>query len=177
MGGIGGPAANTRQAYTPGPVGIMSRSGGMTTEIASTLTAAGLGQEERIRVSLRTDDPPRRLRLDAGGFHQALVNLLRNAAEAIPDDRPGHVRVELRSDEERVTLTVSDDGQGMSPETIEKIQGGMYSTKGSKGTGLGLLVIQKIVNEHRGELSIESEEGRGSTFRIVIPVVEEPAAA
>lgn len=145
--------------------------------IQDCLTAAGLGQEERIRVSVRTDNPPRRLRLDAGGFHQALVNLLRNAAEAIPDDRPGHVRVELRSDEERATLTVSDDGQGMSPETIEKIQGGMYSTKGSKGTGLGLLVIQKIVSEHRGELSIESEEGRGSTFRIEIPVVEEPAAA
>ncbi len=44
MGGVGGPAANTRQAYTKGPIGIMSRSGGMTTEIASTLTAAGLGQ-------------------------------------------------------------------------------------------------------------------------------------
>ena len=145
--------------------------------IQDCLTAAGLGQEERIRVSVRTDNPPRRLRLDAGGFHQALVNLLRNAAEAIPDDRPGHVRVELRSDEERATLTVSDDGQGMSPETIDKIRGGMYSTKGSKGTGLGLLVIQKIVSEHRGELSIESEEGRGSTFRIEIPVVEEPAAA
>ncbi|MFP8875751.1 MAG: succinate--CoA ligase subunit alpha, partial [Myxococcota bacterium] len=50
MGGIGGPAANTRQAYTPGPVGIMSRSGGMTTEIASTLTAAGLGQSTAISI-------------------------------------------------------------------------------------------------------------------------------
>ena len=44
MGGVGGPAANTRQAYTKGPIGVMSRSGGMTTEIANTLTAAGLGQ-------------------------------------------------------------------------------------------------------------------------------------
>ena len=50
MGGIGGPAANTRQAYTPGPVGIMSRSGGMTTEIASTLTAAGLGQSTAVSI-------------------------------------------------------------------------------------------------------------------------------
>ncbi|MGE4652265.1 MAG: CoA-binding protein [Myxococcota bacterium] len=50
MGGIGGPAANTRQAYTSGPVGIMSRSGGMTTEIASTLTAAGLGQSTAISI-------------------------------------------------------------------------------------------------------------------------------
>jgi len=50
MGGIGGPAANTRQAYSRGPVGIMSRSGGMTTEIASTLTAAGLGQSTAVSI-------------------------------------------------------------------------------------------------------------------------------
>jgi succinyl-CoA synthetase alpha subunit len=50
MGGIGGPAANTRQAYTKGPIGIMSRSGGMTTEIASTLTAAGLGQSTAVSI-------------------------------------------------------------------------------------------------------------------------------
>ena len=50
MGGIGGPAANTRKAYVPGPVGIMSRSGGMTTEIANTLTAAGLGQSTAVSI-------------------------------------------------------------------------------------------------------------------------------
>jgi succinyl-CoA synthetase alpha subunit len=50
MGGIGGPAANTRQAYMPGPIGVMSRSGGMTTEIASTLTAAGLGQSTCVSI-------------------------------------------------------------------------------------------------------------------------------
>ncbi len=50
MGGIGGPAANTRMAYTKGPVGIMSRSGGMTTEIANTLTAAGLGQSTAVSI-------------------------------------------------------------------------------------------------------------------------------
>lgn len=50
MGGVGGPAANTRQAYTKGPIGIMSRSGGMTTEIASTLTAAGLGQSTCVSI-------------------------------------------------------------------------------------------------------------------------------
>ncbi|MDX1650127.1 MAG: CoA-binding protein, partial [Myxococcota bacterium] len=50
MGGVGGPAANTRQAYWKGPVGVMSRSGGMTTEIASTLTAAGLGQSTCVSI-------------------------------------------------------------------------------------------------------------------------------
>jgi succinyl-CoA synthetase alpha subunit len=50
MGGVGGPVANTRQAYSPGPIGVMSRSGGMTTEIASTLTAAGLGQSTCVSI-------------------------------------------------------------------------------------------------------------------------------
>jgi succinyl-CoA synthetase alpha subunit len=50
MGGVGGPAANSRQAYTKGPIGVMSRSGGMTTEIASTLTAAGLGQSTCVSI-------------------------------------------------------------------------------------------------------------------------------
>jgi succinyl-CoA synthetase alpha subunit len=50
MGGVGGPAANTRQAYSKGPIGVMSRSGGMTTEIASTLTAAGLGQSTCVSI-------------------------------------------------------------------------------------------------------------------------------
>ena len=54
MGGVGGPAANTKQAYSKGPIGVMSRSGGMTTEIASTLTAAGLGQSTAaMRLSVR----------------------------------------------------------------------------------------------------------------------------
>jgi succinyl-CoA synthetase alpha subunit len=50
MGGVGGPAANTRQAYSKGPIGVMSRSGGMTTEIASTLTTAGLGQSTAVSI-------------------------------------------------------------------------------------------------------------------------------
>ena len=57
----------------------------------------------------------------------------------------------------------------MSDEIIEKVRSGMFSTKGSKGTGLGLLVIQKVINEHKGSLEIESTEGVGTTFRAVIP--------
>ncbi len=108
--------------------------------------------------------------LDVHAFRQCLGNLVRNALEAIPPGRAGTVRVGYAIEGDRAIFTVSDDGVGMSPETIEKVRGGMYSTKGSKGTGLGLLVIQKIVTEHRGALTIRSEEGRGSTFRIEIPV-------
>jgi PAS domain S-box-containing protein len=107
--------------------------------------------------------------LDVHAFRQCLGNLIRNALEAIPPDRVGTVRVGYEAEGDRAVFTVTDDGVGMSRETIAKVRGGMYSTKGSKGTGLGLLVIQKIVTEHRGTLTIRSEEGQGSTFRIEIP--------
>jgi two-component system sporulation sensor kinase B len=107
--------------------------------------------------------------LDVHAFRQCLGNLIRNALEAIPPDRTGTVRVGYETEGDRSVFTVTDDGVGMSRETIEKVRGGMYSTKGSKGTGLGLLVIQKIVTEHRGTVTIRSEEGQGSTFRIEIP--------
>ncbi len=59
---------------------------------------------------------------------------------------------------------VSDNGAGMSEDTKRKIFSSFYSTKGSRGTGLGLLVTSKIVVEHGGEISFESEEGVGTTF-------------
>ncbi|MDQ7781575.1 MAG: ATP-binding protein, partial [Desulfomonilaceae bacterium] len=68
-----------------------------------------------------------------------------------------------------VFLEVSDDGVGMNEETKSKIFASFFSTKGSRGTGLGLLVTSKIVLEHGGEISFDSEPGVGSTFTIRMP--------
>jgi PAS domain S-box-containing protein len=138
--------------------------------IEDVLVNMGLKEHERVRVRVQVDEPPRRVELDPHAFHQCLTNLVRNAAEAIPGDRKGTVTIRVAIDDDRAVFSVIDDGAGMNPTTVEKIKGGMYSTKGSKGTGLGLLVIQKIVSEHKGTLAIESVEGKGSTFRIEIPV-------
>jgi PAS domain S-box-containing protein len=133
---------------------------------------ADIGAREPEHVELLAEVAARagKVMVDLHAFRQCLGNLVRNALEAVPPDRAGTVRVGYAVEDERAVFTVSDDGVGMSPETIEKVRGGMYSTKGSKGTGLGLLVAQKIVTEHRGVLTIESEEGKGSIFRIEIPV-------
>ncbi len=64
---------------------------------------------------------------------------------------------------------VSDNGGGMSEETKRKIFASFYSTKGSRGTGLGLMVTSKIVMEHGGAISFDSQEGMGSTFTIMLP--------
>jgi PAS domain S-box-containing protein len=137
--------------------------------IEDVLVNVGIKDQDRVAVSLQIDEPPPRVVLDPHAFHQCLANLVRNAVEAIPRERKGIVTIGVEVDGDRARFSVSDDGVGMSPKTIEKIKGGMYSTKGSKGTGLGLLVIQKIVSEHKGTLAIDSAEGEGSTFRIEIP--------
>jgi two-component system NtrC family sensor kinase len=141
------------------------------------LVNMGILENGPVKVRVAVQPSSRRLVVDPHAFHQCLTNLIRNAIEAIPKDREGDVVVGARVEDDMAIFEVSDDGVGMSPETIEKIKGGMYSTKGSKGTGLGLLVIQKIVEEHKGSLEIESEEGRGSTFRIELPVSGKPASA
>ncbi len=107
--------------------------------------------------------------LDQHAFQQCLANMVRNAVEAIPADHEGLVTVHYHADGDKAVFSISDNGAGMSGEIIEKVRSGMFSTKGSKGTGLGLLVIQKVIAEHKGSLEIESKEGEGTVFRAVIP--------
>jgi PAS domain S-box-containing protein len=147
------------------------------TLIEDVLVNMGVNDHDRVKVHVDVQQSSRTIVLDPHAFHQCLTNLVRNAVEAIPEDREGTVTIESKVVGDRALFTVSDDGTGMNPETIEKIKGGMYSTKGSKGTGLGLLVIQKVIEEHRGTLKIESEEGEGSTFLIDVPAGGKPAAA
>jgi PAS domain S-box-containing protein len=145
-------------------------------ELISELLAS-LGVSNQNRVTVEADIAPgsEKVKLDRHTFSQCLGNLVRNAMEAIPPNRNGTVQIAVRTAGDRAWFTVTDDGTGMNPETIKKIKGGMYSTKGAKGTGLGLLVIQKIVKEHDGILAIDSEEGKGSTFSIEMPL--EPGSA
>jgi PAS domain S-box-containing protein len=137
--------------------------------LADVVAAIGLNGEGRVRVVLDVPDGTPAVVVDGHAFHQCLANLVRNAAEAIPEDRAGTITLAARVEGPAAVFSVADDGEGMTPETIEKVRRGMYSTKGSKGTGLGLQVVQKIVGEHRGELAIDSAPGKGATFRIAVP--------
>lgn len=114
---------------------------------------------------------------DYHSFHQCLANLVKNAVEAIEIlglEEKGIVRLSAKIQGDHTLITVSDNGPGMNPETVEKVGTGMYSTKGSKGTGLGLMVVRKIVEEHKGALSIESKMGKGTSFKILLPRSSEP---
>jgi len=111
--------------------------------------------------------------LDPAGIHSALSNLVSNAIEACRrgearDDRT--VKIGGCAEAGTLFLQVSDDGIGMSEEVKEKLFNRFYSTKGSKGTGLGLVITRKVVEEHGGTIHVESKPGKGTTFTIEIPV-------
>lgn len=111
--------------------------------------------------------------LDQRGIHTCLSNLVSNALDACEMDLnkdQNRIVVRTRADDHTgVIFEISDDGVGMDEETKTKIFGSFFSTKGSRGTGLGLLVSSKIVLEHGGEISFDSELGKGSTFSIRLP--------
>lgn len=112
--------------------------------------------------------------LNPKGIHRCLLNLVSNAADAcIYDKNPDksyRIRVSTRADKnDAVIFQISDNGCGMDEATKTQLFTNFFSTKGSRGTGLGLLVTQKIVKEHKGTLSVESEPDQGTTFTIQIP--------
>jgi PAS domain S-box-containing protein len=116
---------------------------------------------------------------DATMLSAALVNLLENAVDACVDDaaKPRHsVTFGVRADEQGLTFTVADDGTGIDRETRERMFTLFFSSKGCKGTGLGLFVSDKTIRQHGGSISVDSEPGRGSTFTIRLPRVLPDAA-
>ena len=126
---------------------------------------------------------------DAGQMDQLLMNLCVNAKDAMPDG--GRLRIETRNitvDEDYcrlhvgakpgryVLLEVSDTGTGMSKETMDRMFDPFFTTKGwdfKKGTGLGLSVAKGIVEQHGGWITCESEPGKGTTFTVYFPAIEE----
>lgn len=112
-------------------------------------------------------------RADEGQLRQALLNLLRNAREALAD-RGGKVRVETATRGEKVEIAVADDGPGVAAEDLARIFDPFFSTK-QRGTGLGLAVTQQIIQEHGGNLACSSEPGRGTRFVVTLPAAAEPA--
>ena len=101
-------------------------------------------------------------------LHQVVLNLAKNALEATAP-RGGTVRVSVRPHADKVEIVVEDQGVGMSEETRRRLFQPFFTTKGANGTGLGLSIVNSIVKDHAGEILVESEEGKGSTFRVVLP--------
>jgi hypothetical protein len=111
---------------------------------------------------------------DSDQIHQVLLNLLLNAVQAI--EGPGAVRVEIASRNGSATVSVSDTGRGIAPENLPNIFRPFFTTKGN-GTGLGLSLARRIVEEHRGRIEVSSELGKGTMFRVFLPLRTSAAQA
>ncbi len=105
---------------------------------------------------------------DENQLRQAFLNLMRNATDAMADGK-GTLRVETRVVDGSLEVTVADTGAGIEPAAIERIFEPFFSTKRG-GTGLGLALTHQIVQEHGGEISVESDLGVGTTFTVRLPV-------
>lgn len=106
-------------------------------------------------------------RLDYEKCQQVLINLLINAIDSTEPGR-GTVSVETKSVNGSLQITIQDDGSGIPESEIEKIFEPFYSSK-KQGTGLGLPISKKIIESHSGEITVSSEEGKGSLFTVIIP--------
>jgi signal transduction histidine kinase len=106
------------------------------------------------------------IQADPEMLQRAVQNLILNAIDAMPDG--GKLTLRTASLPDGVQLDVSDTGKGLNREECERLFTPYYTTK-QHGTGLGLAIVQSVVSDHRGRISVESEPGRGTTFRIVLP--------
>ena len=149
-------------------------------------TGAMLGRliGEDIELVMRLKPDVGLMKVDPGQFEQVLVNLVSNARDAMPDG--GILTIEtanVRSEDaspgsgvpgaapgEYVELAVSDTGTGVNPDVEGRVFEPFYTTKKrGEGTGLGLFICHRIVTEHAGHIDVQSEPGRGTTFRVYLP--------
>lgn len=131
-------------------------------------------REHGVELKSELDGGIGRVALDIRSIHSTLMNLASNAIDAcIYDDAPGkshQVRLKtILENGDLVRFEVSDNGMGMDDEVKDKIFTSFFSTKGHKGTGLGLLVSRKLIEEHRGSIGVESEPRKGTTFIVKVP--------
>ncbi len=127
----------------------------------------------RLEVSLAANLPP--ILLDAEGIHRAVLNIVINALDAVEGSPDAAVRVQTGYDPigDNALVVITDNGPGIVPEQIPKIFNVFESTKGARGTGLGLAVSQKILREHGGEITVESKVGEGCQFVLAWPRMDE----
>lgn len=132
------------------------------------LFEAQLQSPDRDGITCSLDLDPRlpEIAADPDLLHRAVSNLVLNAMDAMPQG--GTLTLRTGRDHERVRLEVSDTGTGLTPEECARLFTPYYTSK-QHGTGLGLAIVQSVVSDHGGRISVQSEPGRGTTFRIELP--------
>lgn len=126
-------------------------------------------EEFHVALDFQAEEPMPEVEGDPRSLKGALLNLVKNAIEARKSEG-AYVRIKARSrDEAHYEIAVEDNGLGMTDEVKANLFQPFYSTKGEHGTGLGLMVVERTVKAHRGEIQFESEVGKGTRFTLTFP--------
>jgi signal transduction histidine kinase len=140
------------------------------------MMAMAAGPDARLELSLGQDVCP--VFIDATQLERALLNLVINARDAMPGGGVLTVALGRGGAEGPVSrhavLEVRDTGTGMTPEIRGRIFEPFFSTKGEKGTGLGLPIVWRTVTEAGGRIEVDSEPGKGTVFRLLLPGIADP---
>jgi PAS domain S-box-containing protein len=129
-------------------------------------------------LEIRVADDAGHLPGDPQAIRAMLINLLENSLDAcrMDKEKDSHtIRLGIRRELQWMVIEVEDNGMGMDQETREKIFSLFFSSKGIKGTGLGLFISNKIVDKHGGSIGVDSEVGRGTRFEVRLPLVASPS--
>jgi signal transduction histidine kinase len=135
------------------------------------------GRADELGIKLDVQLAPRvpKSLFEAEGLHRAVLNIVTNAFDVLDGQEAGQVQVLTGYDaeEEQLFVEVVDNGPGIPEEELPRLFNLFESTKGARGTGLGLAVSQKILREHGGDISVESAPGQGTRFRLAWPLLNE----
>lgn len=125
-------------------------------------------KEKSIGIESNLDKNIKEIVIDSDGIYNCVLNLISNAMEAIEGEN-GKITVNTLDDKEnkQVKIEIKDNGNGIPKDKLSDVFNLFYSSK-KRGTGLGLAVTKKIIDEHKGKISVESQEGKGTTFTIVL---------
>lgn len=146
-------------------------------ELVADIHELARGRAEELSVDLRlalADELPSAM-FDQEGIHRAVLNVVLNALDAVDGQEQAavEIRTGISGDGQEIWVEVADNGPGIPDDQLAAIFSIFESTKGSRGTGIGLAVSQKILQEHGGEILVESEPNRGSRFRLLWPTFED----
>lgn len=126
--------------------------------------------ERDVKVNLKLTENLPMIDLDAGQIQQAIYNVIRNAAQSLTKDN-GQITIGTKFTDHEIVISITDNGKGISPEHMGALFEPFRTTKKS-GTGLGLLIVRRILREHGGEMEIDSEENKGTTVSLYFPRIE-----
>lgn len=120
----------------------------------------------QMHLDLVGDIPP--IYCEPNQLKQVFINILKNAIEVMPDG--GNIYVTIKkADQDHILISLKDEGVGITEDKLKRLGEPFYTTK-ERGTGLGLMVSYKIIEEHQGKIMVESEEGKGTVFHLTLPV-------